>query len=104
MLTHLRGQRPVHLHGHVPRLGIPRRPRARQRARGATHMQRAKSIPLAPRCGHDRAHVLHVLKLQVGRVRGVHRRGLHSIEEERGARTVPADACGAEIRLEGDVA
>ena len=104
VFTDLFGQQTINLDGDVARLRVRRRPSARERARRATHVQRAETIPPAPRGGHDGAHVLHVLELQIRRIRRIHRRRLHTVQEQRRARAIPPDTRRAEIRLEGDVA
>ena len=104
MLAHLLGQKPIHLHGHVSGGRVRGRPRARQSTRRATHMQRTETILRTPHGAHNRAHVLHVLKLQVGRIRRIHRRRLNPVQKQRRARTIPTDTRRPGIRLEGDVA
>ena len=104
MLTHLLGQKTVDLHGDVTRIRARRGPRAGQRAGRATHVERAETILGTPQRGHDGVHMLHVLELQVCGVRRVDRGRFHVPQEQRRARTVPADPGRTEIRIEGDVA
>ncbi len=65
---------------------------------------RTETILRTPHGAHNRAHVLHVLKLQVGRIRRIHRRRLNPVQEQRRARAIPTDTRRPGIRLEGDVA
>ena len=104
VLAHLFGQKPVDLHRDVARIRVRRGPGARKRARRAAHVERAETILGTPQGRHDGIHVLHVLELQVRGVRRIDRGRFDVAQEQRRARTVPADTSRTKIRVEGDVA
>lgn len=104
MLAHLLGQKTVDLYCDVARIRARRGPGARKRAGRAAHVERAETILGTPQGRHDGVHVLHVLELQVRGVRRVDRGRFDVAQEQRRARTVPADTGRTEIRVEGDVA
>ena len=98
------GQEAIDLDGDVALARVRGGPCAREGACRTSQVEGAESLVWPPQGMDHGGHVLHVLELEVGGVRGIKGRGLNAVEEQCRARAIPSDARRSHVRVEDEVA
>ena len=93
-------QERVHLDAHLPGARARGLPGAGERARRSSQVEGAHGPGRGQGRPERAGHVLHVLELQVRRVRGVNGRRLHAVQQQGRPRAVPPDLGVPQVRGE----